>query len=210
MRTVTALPLLILLWTAPDCFARIRLSRGSRNSFRASTTQQRRRFNIDPYFTEPGNIDLELGTARSSAYRSAPVTIKYTPDGLGGFWRRTEVSASFEGVSSTAGQDSWTTHFGGRIGIQASHMLYDVAPFSIVFVPQAVFLLRGDGGARLGGPVVGNYDFGLNSIGTHVTWSGSGWRRSGYRARRATVRRYPRGCSGAPDHLRVHCSGGSP
>ena len=173
MRKVTALPLLIGMWAAPDCSARIRPSHGSRNTFRTSTTQQRRRFHIDPYLTEPGNVDLELGTALSSAYRSSPVTIKHTPDGLGDFGRRTEFSASFESVSSAAGDDSWTTHFGDRIGIQANHMLYDAAPLSIVFAPPATFLLRNGEGARLGGTMIGNYDFGLHSIGSHVTWTGA-------------------------------------
>jgi hypothetical protein len=164
MRVLAAIHLLLLLAPAGS-------SGAQRKPYRTSTTQQRRRFHINPYLTEPGNIDIELGAALSSEYRGAPVNLKYTPDGLGEFGRRTEFSAAFEAVSSSAGGGAWTTHSGDRFAIQASHMLYDAAPFSIVVAPQAAWILRDGEGARLGGTVVANYDFGLNSIGSHVTWS---------------------------------------
>ena len=134
----------------------------------------RRRLSVNSLLTDRGTLEIEWGNlfAASGNY-SMPSLIKYTPAGEGWFLGKTEYSIGFDSISSQVSDGVRDTQFSDRISMFAHTKLIDGDHFDIAVAPQASFLLRGDNGARLGGAVLGRFDYGQNSGGWNVSWTGA-------------------------------------
>jgi hypothetical protein len=141
---------------------------------RASAIALRRRLHVNTLITEPGTMELEWGGAFSTAGNfTFPSAIKYTPEGTHPWWGRTEFSAAFDTLSSVVEFDNRTTQFSDRLTLAANCVVHDGDRFDLAIAPQASFLLRGDEGQRFGATAIGRYDWGRNSAGATLTWTGA-------------------------------------
>ena len=124
-------------------------------------TPQRPSFTTDTATTAPGTIELEIGAVRSTGFFGLQNAIKIAPAG------RTEFSVGFDGLSRENGR----TRFGDRIGLGVRRALIRREKFSFAVAPQAVFLLRGGDGARLGATAIAAYELERNAIIANFAWS---------------------------------------
>lgn len=120
----------------------------------------RKRLHVNALIVDPGTAELEWDGQYSfhAGDWSTPAALRFTPDGPGLLWGRTDYS-----VSWSEPQIQWA----------ATTLLYDGAHVDVALLPQAAFFVRDDRGARLGGTVVARYDMGMNSLGGMASWSGA-------------------------------------
>jgi hypothetical protein len=147
----------------------------SRSGNASSTISLRKRLHVNTLITEPGTMEVEWGndySVTSDSY-TMPSTIKYTPEGKHILWGRTEFAASFDTVSSIVENDARIAHFGDRLTFAATSVLFDGEKLDIAIAPYASTFLRGESGVRVGATAIARYDFGRNSAGATVSWSGA-------------------------------------
>lgn len=139
---------------------------------RAPAITLRKRVHVNTLITTPDTIDIEWGGAFSvDGGFTLPATIHFTPEGHHIWWGRTELSASFDSLASSADPLGRVTHFGDRIGLAATCVVHDGDQLDIAFAPQLSVLLRGDDGVRAGATAIARYDSGRSSTGVTATWS---------------------------------------
>jgi len=140
----------------------------------SSAISLRKRLHVNTLITEPGTMEIEWGGAFSNSGNfTLPSAIKYTPEGTHPWWGRTEFSASFDTLNSAVQFDNRTTQFSDRLTLAANCVIHDGDRFDLAFAPSASFLLRGDEGQRFGATAIGRYDWGRNSAGATLTWTGA-------------------------------------
>lgn len=139
---------------------------------RASAISLRKRLHVNTLITEPGTMEMEWGGAFSTGGSfTFPATIKYTPEGSHFYWGRTELSASFDSLSSAVQYDDRATQFSDRVTLAANCVIHDGSKLDLAIAPQTSFLLRGDQGARFGATALARYDSGRSSTGMTFTWT---------------------------------------
>ena len=138
--------------------------RGSAPSGPYEATPQRPTFTASTSTTAPGTLELEFGATSSGSFLTLPTTLKYTPDVRRGVLHRAEFSLSFDAISRVDVGGRHVTHFGNSLGFVIRRPVYIGESFSLAVAPRAIFLLRGDRGARLGARLLAAYTFGLNSV----------------------------------------------
>jgi hypothetical protein len=164
----------VLLGTAAAPVAQPALFRraGAGGANRSSAITLRKRLHVNTLITPPGEMEVEWGGAFSAGGAfSLPAAIKYTPEGTHAYWGRTELSASFDSLSSAVQFDDRITQFSDRVTFAANCVVHDGAKLDLAIAPQASFLLRGDRGARLGASGIARYDVGRSSAGASFTWT---------------------------------------
>lgn len=134
-------------------------------------TPQRPTFTSDTSTTAPGTLELEVGTTSWRGFFALPVTVKYTPDVGRGLFHRAEFSLTFDALTSVEETSRRATRFGDRLGFAVRRPVYRGETLSVAVVPQALFFLRGDRGARLGLTGIMVYGMGLNSLTVNGTWT---------------------------------------
>ena len=133
-----------------------------------------RRLHVNTLITEPGTIEAEWGGAFSTTGNyTLPATVKYTPEGSGILWGRTEFNAAFDSLQSAVLENGRLNQFSDRVSFGATSVIYDGAKLDIAIAPQASFLIRDQSGLRLGATAISRYDWGRNSAGLSVGWSGA-------------------------------------
>ena len=137
----------------------------------AEATPQRPSFSNDTSTTAPGTLELELGGSGNADFFGLPTLFKFTPDAAEGVFKGMEFSVGFDSISSVEIGNDRDTRFGDRIGFAVRRALYQRGGFSFAVAPQAVFFLRGEDGARLGGSAIAVYSFGKNSLVANLLWS---------------------------------------
>jgi len=138
----------------------------------SSSISLRKRVHVNTLIAHPGTMELEWGGAFStSGSFSFPSAIRYTPEGSHPWWGRTELSASFDSLSSALQFDNRITQFSDRVTFAANCVVHDGDRLDIAFAPQVSLLLRGDIGQRLGGTAIARYDWGRNSAGVTATFT---------------------------------------
>ena len=151
-----------------------RTLRRSRSPGRTSTITLHRRLHVNTLITEPGSAEVEWNNAFSlGGNYSMPSTVKFTPKGSHILWGRTEFSAGFDALSSVREGDHRVTHFSDRMTFGANCVIVDGERLDIAIAPQVSFFLRDGGGARLGATGIARYDWGRNSAGMTLTWTGA-------------------------------------
>jgi hypothetical protein len=137
----------------------------------AEATPQRPTFSKGNSTTAPGTVELELGGGGNGEFFGLPTTFKFTPAVSEGLFSGMEFSVGFDSISSFEIGNSRDTRFGDRIGFAARRSLYENGGFSFGLAPQAVFFLRDEEGARLGGSAIAVYSFGRNALVTNLIWT---------------------------------------
>ena len=141
-------------------------------STRAPAITLRKRIHVNTLITAPDTLEVEWGGAFSmDGSFTFPATIHFTPEGHHVWWGRTEFSASFDSLASSADPLGRVTHFGDRVGLAATCVVHDGEKLDIAFAPQMSVLLRGDEGVRAGATAIARYDAGRSSTGVTLTWS---------------------------------------
>jgi hypothetical protein len=172
--TGSALGWIVLAVLLPPARAGLFSRSSAQSGNRASAITLRKRVHVNTLITEPGTMELEWGGAFSSAGNfTFPSAIKYTPEGTHPWWGRTEFSAGFDSLASALQFDNRVTQFSDRLTLAASCVVHDGARLDLAFAPQVSFLLRGDEGQRLGATAIARYDWGRNSAGVTLTWTGA-------------------------------------
>jgi hypothetical protein len=139
---------------------------------RAPAITLRKRVHVNTLITAPDTFEIEWGSAISTdGSFTLPTTIHFTPEGTHPWWGRTEFSASFDSLSSSAGPPDHVTHFGDRVGLAATCVVHDGEKLDIAFAPQVSMLMRGDEGVRAGATAIARYDIGRSSTGVTITWT---------------------------------------
>lgn len=139
---------------------------------RASAITLRKRLHVNPLITPPDTVEIEWGVAVSTTGSfTMPTVFHYTPEGRHIWWGRTEFSAGFDSLSSTASPLERITHFGDRATFAATCVVRDGDKFDLAIAPQVSVLLRGDTGARVGATAIARYDSGRSSTGVTFGWS---------------------------------------
>ena len=140
---------------------------------RSSNITLRKRLHVNTLITEPGTIEIEVGSLYSvtSTDFTMPSTVKYTPEGRHIIWGRTEYSASFDSVANSESGGGRLTQFSQAVTLAANSVLMDGEKLDIAIAPQATVFLRDESGARLGAVAVARYDTGRNSMGATLSWS---------------------------------------
>ena len=146
-----------------------------RSAAAQSTITLRKRLHVNTLITEPGTIELDWANDYSFTSDSftMPSTIKYTPEGKHILWGRTEFAASFDAISTAVQNDVRIAHFSDRLTFAATSVLFDGEKFDMAVAPYASVFLRGEFGMRAGATLIARYDFGRNSAGVTVSWSGA-------------------------------------
>jgi hypothetical protein len=161
----------LLSLTAPT---RAALLHRSSRAGRASSISLRERLHVNPLITEPDTMEVDwAGSFSTAGSFTLPATIRYTPEGKSIWWGRTEFSASFDSLSSVVQNGDRDTHFSDRVTLTGASVVHDGKHFDLAIAPLASFLLRGDKGRRFGASAIGRYDWGKNSAGLTVTWTGA-------------------------------------
>jgi hypothetical protein len=171
MRRVEALAfgvLLLSVYAQADILPRTRTAARPHGS-----PSQRRRLHVNSLITAPGTAEVEWDNLYSftSGNYSMPSSFKFTPAGGHILWGRTEYSAAFDSLDSTAFAGGRANQFSDRLSFAATSVILDTAKLDIAIAPQATFFLRGESGVRLGATVLARYDSGLNSLGATAAWS---------------------------------------
>jgi hypothetical protein len=143
--------------------------RGSRTAITLS-----RRLHVNTLITEPDTVEAEWGGAFSTTGNyTLPATLKFTPEGTSILWGRTEFSAGFDSISSAVLDNNRLTQFSDRVSLQATSVLHDGAKLDIALAPQLSYYLRDQSGLRIGATLITRYDWGRNSAGLSVGWTGA-------------------------------------
>lgn len=141
---------------------------------RAPAISLRKRVHVNTLIAEPDTMEFEWGGAFSTGGDfTLPAAIHYTPQGHHVWWGRTELSASFDSLSSTADPIGRITHFGDRISLAATCVVHDGEKLDLAIAPVVSLLLRGDDGIRSGATAIARYDAGRSSTGVTVSWTGA-------------------------------------
>jgi hypothetical protein len=152
----------------------VHVLRPSKMGSRIASQSLRRKVHINSLITEPGTFEVEWASAFSgSGDYLLPTALKLTPSANPGFWGRTELSVSFDALSSSAENSSNSTQFSDHVSFSATTVFYAGERLNLALAPIASFLLRGDRGARLGAAAIARFDSGLNSAGATITWTGA-------------------------------------
>jgi hypothetical protein len=139
-----------------------------RSENRPSAISLRKRIHVNPLIAEPDTAEIDWGGAFSTDGNfTLPATLRFTPEGRHIYWGRSELSVSFDSLSS----DETGAHFSDRTTFAATCVLHDGEKLDIALGPTASVLLRGDSGARLGGAAIARYDTGQSSAGVTVSWT---------------------------------------
>jgi len=140
-----------------------------------STITLQKRLHVNTLITQPGTIELDWGNDYSftSGSDTMPSTLKYTPVGKQILWGRTEFAASFDTLSTAVESDARIAHFSDRVTFAATTVVFDGEKLDIAIAPYAAILLRGESGMRAGATAIARYDFGRNSAGVTMSWSGA-------------------------------------
>lgn len=169
-----ALCLVLLHAAAPFARPALFSRSGSSAAGRAPGIALRKRVHVNTLITEPDTIEIEWGGAFSTGGDfTLPAAIKYTPEGHHVWWGRTEFSAGFDSLSSSADSGHRVTNFSDRATFAATCVVHDGDKLDLALAPQASILLRGDRGARAGATAIARYDTGRSSAGVTVTWTGA-------------------------------------
>lgn len=140
---------------------------------RATQVTQRRRLHADSVITAAGTAEVDWGHQFAGSFYSMPSTLKFTPAGSFALWRNTEYSAHVEGITSVAANGRRVTQLADRVTAAASRLVYDDEKLAVVVAPQGTISWRNGPGARVGASVLGRYDFGSNSVGGNLAWTGA-------------------------------------
>jgi hypothetical protein len=142
--------------------------RNSDSATRAPAIALRKRVHVNTLITAPDTMEIEWGGAFSvDGSFTLPATIHFTPEGHHVWWGRTEFSASFDSLASSADPVGRVTHFSDRVGMAATCVVHDGAKLDIAFAPQLSVLLRGDDGVRAGATAIARYDAGRKQHGCY-------------------------------------------
>jgi hypothetical protein len=168
--------LLLAAVLVENCVAAVRLPRSGTK--RGNTIALRRRLHVNTLITEPGHFEMEWSNAFSmsgptSGSYMMPTTLKHTPEGTHHLWGRTEYSVSFDGVSRLVEAGGHLTQFSDHMGVSATCAVLDGERLDIAIAPQVSFFLRDEKGARVGATAIARYDWGRNSAGATLTWTGA-------------------------------------
>ncbi len=156
---------------APGWGALLRLPHFSGRNGSAITL--RKRLHVNTLITEPGTAEIEWGGLYSEGtdHFTLPSTLKYTPAGPHIIWGRTEYSVAFDSLSVADLGGNRTTQFSQSVTVAATSVLHDGEKLDFALAPQALFFLRDERGARVGGVAIARYDSGRNSLGATVGWT---------------------------------------
>jgi hypothetical protein len=135
----------------------------------------RKRLHVNRLITEPGTVEVEWESLYSytTGNYSMPSTVKYTPAGSGLFIGNTEYSIAFDSIDSVALSGERVNQFSDRATLGAATVVLDTEHFDVAVAPQITFFLRGESGIRAGATVLSRLDWGPNSLGGTVSWSGA-------------------------------------
>src|SRR3954470_13020337 len=110
---------------------------GGGGSNRSSAVTLRKRIHVNTLITAPGEMEVEWGGAFSTdGGFSLPTAIKYTPEGTHAYWGRTELSASFDTLSSVVEFDDRITQFSDRVTFAANCVVHDGEKLDLAIAPQ--------------------------------------------------------------------------
>ncbi|MEO7650379.1 MAG: hypothetical protein ABIZ80_07910, partial [Bryobacteraceae bacterium] len=119
-------------------------------------------------------IEVEWGGSVSTTGNySLPAVVKYTPEGDSILWGRTEFSAWFDSLESAVLDNSRLNQFSDHVSFGANSVVYEGAKLDVAIGTQASYFLRDQPGLRIGATAIGRYDWGRNSAGLSVGWSGA-------------------------------------
>jgi len=136
---------------------------------RSSGLSLRRRLFTSPLITNPGGVDLEFsGAFDTNSSWMLPTTLKYTPHG----WR-TELNAGVDTLAYVVDDAGGATHFSDHVNLAATTAFRAGEHFSWAFAPTLSVFLRNEGGARMGGSLLGRYDRGWNTFSASASWTGA-------------------------------------
>ena len=102
-----------------------------------------------------------------------PTTLKLTPSTSPGFWGRTELSLGFDSVVASSQDGNRSTAFSDHLTFVATTVVSGNEKWNFAVAPIASFFRQGDRGARLGAATIGRYDWGPNSGGVTLAWTGA-------------------------------------
>src|SRR5262245_39005873 len=171
--TLLTIPLLVLFSNSP-AYGRIPFRRGTRSSHKSSAQSLRKRLHINSIITDPGTMEVEWSNAYStSGAYFMPTTLKLTPSTSPGVWGRTELSLNFDSVVTAAQAGGRSTTFSDHLTFAATTVVSGNDKWNFAVAAIASFFRRGDRGARLGAAAIGRYDWGSNSGGMTLSWTGA-------------------------------------
>ncbi len=170
MRSIRLTLALLLLATCADASVLSALRGHSDN-----TISLKKRLHVNTLITEPGTVEIDWASLYSfgSANFAMPSAIKYTPVGSHILWGRTEYSIAFDSLDVVDFGGGRLTQFSQTATLTATAVVHDGEKFDIAIAPQVTFFLRDESGARLGAIAIARYDFGQNTVGTSLSWSGA-------------------------------------
>jgi hypothetical protein len=102
-----------------------------------------------------------------------PTTVKWTPEGSTLIWGRTEYSANLDIVTSLVSDGNRVTHTSDHAGITATTLLADGEHWNFAVAPSITFGGREQPGFRAALTAITRYDYGRNSAGATLTWTGT-------------------------------------
>jgi hypothetical protein len=130
---------------------------------RSSRIALRRRLHISPLITDVGTIETEWSSAwTDGGFFTMPTTVKWTPEGSTLVWGRTEYSANFD-----------VAHASDHVGIMGTTLLADGEHWNLAVAPSVTFGSGEQPGLRAGLTAITRYDYGGNSAGATLTWTGT-------------------------------------
>src|SRR5262245_24500656 len=171
--TLLTIPLLVLFSGLP-AHARIPFRRVTRSSHKSSAQSLRKRLHVNSVITDPGTMEVEWSNVYStSGTYFMPTTLKLTPSASSGFWGQTELSLNFDSVVTSSQDGSRSTAFSDHLTFVATTVISGNEKWNFAVAPIASFFRQGDRGARLGAATIGRYDWGANSGGVSLAWTGA-------------------------------------
>ena len=97
-----------------------------------------------------------------------PSTLKFTPLGRSIPWGRTEFSANVDALV----EENGAVHGTDRVTLAATSVLVDGEHFNFAVAPVLVRTVRGERSTHVGGNAITRFDWGRNSAGATLSWTG--------------------------------------
>jgi hypothetical protein len=141
---------------------------------RSSSIANRRRLNVNSLITEPGTAETEwYGVIWMDGDFSVPTTWKVTPGSEGGFWARTELSASFDAAAGHGIGTDYVVQSTDHLTFNSTTVVGGIGAMQFAVAPTATFWLRDESGARLGAIVYGKAEGDRHQGGFSLAWTGA-------------------------------------
>jgi hypothetical protein len=141
---------------------------------RPSSLANRSRLNVNSLITTPGTFEMEwYGVYWMDGDFSVPTTWKVTPGREGGFWARTELSASFDALAGHGVGSDYVVQSTDHLTFTSTTVLGGVGPVQFALAPTATFWLRDESGARIGAIAYGKATTDRQQGGFNVSWTGA-------------------------------------